>query len=151
MEHDYSKRLFTKSWYINEKPLLLSRNDGLSFPAVYRKLLNSQSQISSGLIFFSVSCNVFCCIANSEKLFLWVIPLPYFPGYKSIREISRPKFLGLKTRISSYTRRISQPSFFWTNGISRFTVLLQVFSSKELLNIVLSKSNSLDGEEDDWL
>ena len=37
--------------------------------------------------------------------------LPYFPGYKSIREISRPKFLGLKTRISSYTRRISRPPF----------------------------------------
>ena len=29
--------------------------------------------------------------------------IPYFPGYKSIQEISRPKFLGLKTRISSYT------------------------------------------------
>ena len=42
VEHDYSKRLFTESWYINEKPQVLNRNDGLSFPAVYRKLLNSQ-------------------------------------------------------------------------------------------------------------
>ena len=42
VEHDYSKRLFIKSWYINEKPQVLNRNDGLSFPAVYRKLLNSQ-------------------------------------------------------------------------------------------------------------
>ena len=42
VEHVYSKRLFTQSWYINEKPQVLSRNDGLSFPAVYRKLLNSQ-------------------------------------------------------------------------------------------------------------
>ena len=37
--------------------------------------------------------------------------LPYFPRYKSIREISRPIFLGLKTRLSSYTRRISRPPF----------------------------------------
>ena len=42
VEHNYSKRLFTESWYINEKHQVLNRNDGLSFPAVYRKLLNSQ-------------------------------------------------------------------------------------------------------------
>ena len=52
VEHEYSKRLFTKSWYINEKPQVLNRNNELSFPAVYRKLLNSQSHIFSGLIFF---------------------------------------------------------------------------------------------------
>ena len=69
VEHDYSKRLFTESWYINEKPQVLNRNDGLSFPAVYKKLLNSQCWISSGLIFPSVSSNVFCCNVNSEKLF----------------------------------------------------------------------------------
>ena len=69
VEHDYSKRLFTESWYINEKPQVLNRNDGLSFPAVYRKLLNSQCWISSGLIFPSVSSNVFCCNVNLEKLF----------------------------------------------------------------------------------
>ena len=69
VEHDYSKRLFTESWYINEKPQVLNRNDGLSFPAVYRKLLNYQCWISSGLIFPSVSSNVFCCNINSEKLF----------------------------------------------------------------------------------
>ena len=40
-EHDdYSKRLFKKSCYINEKPQVLYRNDGLAFPAVYTKLLN---------------------------------------------------------------------------------------------------------------
>ena len=60
--------------------------------------------------------------------------IPYFPGYKFIREISRPKFLGLKTRISSYTRRISRPPFFV--GISFLKCGI---------------SNSLDGEEDDWL
>ena len=43
VEHDYLKRPFTESWYINEKPQVLNRNDGLSFPAVHRKLLNSQS------------------------------------------------------------------------------------------------------------
>jgi len=42
---------------------------------------------------------------------LQIYNIPYFPGYKSLREISRPKFLGLKTRISSYTRRISRPPF----------------------------------------
>ena len=46
---------------------------------------------------------------------MWVVfhqsvCLPYFPRYQSIREISRPKFLGLKTRILSYTHHISQPS-----------------------------------------
>ena len=43
MEHDSSKRLFTERWYVNEKPQVLNRNDGLSFLAVNRKLLNSQS------------------------------------------------------------------------------------------------------------
>ena len=38
----------------------------------------------------------------------FVLPT-YFLGYKSIREISRHKFLGLKTRILSYTRVISRP------------------------------------------
>ena len=42
VEHDYSKRLFTESWYIDEKQQVLNRNDELSFSAVYRKLLNSQ-------------------------------------------------------------------------------------------------------------
>ena len=42
VEHDYSKRFFTESWYINEKPQVLDRNDGLLFTAVYRKLHNSQ-------------------------------------------------------------------------------------------------------------
>ena len=42
VEHDYSKRLITESWYINEKPQVLNRNDGLSFSAVDKKLLNSQ-------------------------------------------------------------------------------------------------------------
>ena len=42
VELDYSKRLFTESWYINKKPHVLNRNVGLSFPAVYRKLLNYQ-------------------------------------------------------------------------------------------------------------
>ena len=69
VEHDYSKRLFTESWYINEKPQVLNRNDGLSFPAVYRKLLNSQCWIPFVLIFPSVSSNVFCCNVNSEKWF----------------------------------------------------------------------------------
>ena len=40
--HNYSKRLFTESWYINKKHQVLNRNDGLSIPAVYKKLLNSQ-------------------------------------------------------------------------------------------------------------
>ena len=39
VEHDYSKRLFAESWYINEKPQVLNGNDGLSFPGVYGKLL----------------------------------------------------------------------------------------------------------------
>ena len=38
---DYSKRLFTGSWYTNEKPQVFNRNDGLAIPAVYKKLLNS--------------------------------------------------------------------------------------------------------------
>ena len=42
VEHDYSKRFFTESWYINEKPQILNKNDELSLPAVYRKLLNTQ-------------------------------------------------------------------------------------------------------------
>ena len=42
VEHNYSKRLFTESLYINEKHEVLNRNVGLSFPAVFRKLLNSQ-------------------------------------------------------------------------------------------------------------
>ena len=42
VEHDYAKRLFTESWYISEKPQVVNRNDELSFPAVYKKLLNSQ-------------------------------------------------------------------------------------------------------------
>ena len=42
VERDFTKRLFTKSWYFNQKPQVVNRNEGLSFPAVYRKLLNSQ-------------------------------------------------------------------------------------------------------------
>ena len=41
VEFDYLQRLFTESWHINEKPQVPNRNDGLSFPAVYRKLRNS--------------------------------------------------------------------------------------------------------------
>ena len=41
-EREYLKCLFTESWCINEKPQVPNRNDGLSFPAVYRKLLNSK-------------------------------------------------------------------------------------------------------------
>ena len=41
-DHEYSKCLFTESWCINEKPQVPNRNDGLSFPAVCRKLLNSK-------------------------------------------------------------------------------------------------------------
>ena len=40
----------------------------------------------------------------------------YFSEYKSIWEISRPKFLGLKTKISSYARRINRPLFFRLAG-----------------------------------
>ena len=42
VKHEYSKRLFTESWYINERPQVLNKNDELSFPAVYKKLLDSQ-------------------------------------------------------------------------------------------------------------
>jgi len=65
--------------------------------------------------------NSFCvCVAVYEILTASQLALPveeiqkyilYFPGYKSIREISRPKFLGLKTRLSSYTCCISRPTF----------------------------------------
>ena len=40
-ETDYSKRLFAKSWFINEKPEAMNRNDGHAFPLVYKKLLKS--------------------------------------------------------------------------------------------------------------
>ena len=42
VEHVYLKRLSTESWYTNKKPKVLNRNDEISFPAVYRKLLNSK-------------------------------------------------------------------------------------------------------------
>ena len=42
VKNDYSKRLFTETWYYNENPQVLNRNDGLSFPDVYRKLLKSK-------------------------------------------------------------------------------------------------------------
>ena len=42
VEHDYSKRLFTESWYLNENLQMLNRNDEIAFPAVYRKLLSTQ-------------------------------------------------------------------------------------------------------------
>ena len=44
VEHDYSKRLFTESWYINEMPQVSIETMGyhsLLF-CVYRKLLNLQ-------------------------------------------------------------------------------------------------------------
>ena len=40
-ETDYSKRLFAESWFINEKPEVMNRNDGHAFPLVYKKLLKS--------------------------------------------------------------------------------------------------------------
>ena len=40
-ETDYSKRLFAESWFINEKPEVVNRNDGQAFPLVYKKLLKS--------------------------------------------------------------------------------------------------------------
>ena len=46
-------------------------------------------------------------VEASQTLKIIIEYIPYFPGYKSIREISRPNFLGLKTRISRYIRRIS--------------------------------------------
>ena len=42
VERDFTKRLFTERRYFNQKPQVVNRNDGLSFPAVYRKLLNYQ-------------------------------------------------------------------------------------------------------------
>ena len=39
LETDYRKRLFFESWHINAKPLVMNRNDGSSFPAVYLDLL----------------------------------------------------------------------------------------------------------------
>ena len=42
VEHNYSKRLFTVSSYINEKSQVLNRNNGLAIHAFYKKLLNSQ-------------------------------------------------------------------------------------------------------------
>ena len=40
-ETDYYKRLFAESWFINEKPEMMNRNDGHAFPFVYKKLLKS--------------------------------------------------------------------------------------------------------------
>ena len=40
-ETDYSKRLFAESWFINEKPEVMNRNDGRAFPLVYKKLFKS--------------------------------------------------------------------------------------------------------------
>ena len=40
-ETDYSKRLFAESWFINEKPEVMNRNDGHAFPLVNKKLLKS--------------------------------------------------------------------------------------------------------------
>ena len=40
-ETDYSKRLFAESWFINEKPEVMNRNEGHAFPLVYKKLLKS--------------------------------------------------------------------------------------------------------------
>ena len=37
-ETDYLKRLFAESWFINEKPEVMNRNDGHTFPSVYKKL-----------------------------------------------------------------------------------------------------------------
>ena len=39
LETDYQKRLSFKSWHINAKPHIMSRNNGSSFPAVYLDLL----------------------------------------------------------------------------------------------------------------
>ena len=39
-ESDYSKRLFTKSWFINKEFNVLNRNDGVALPSAYIKLLN---------------------------------------------------------------------------------------------------------------
>ena len=37
-ETDYSKRLFAESWFINEKPEVMNRNDGHTFLSVHKKL-----------------------------------------------------------------------------------------------------------------
>ena len=39
LEQDYTKRLFAESWFINKKSHVINRNDGKSFPSVYKKLL----------------------------------------------------------------------------------------------------------------
>ena len=39
-ESDYSKWLFTESWFINKESNVLNRNDGVAFPSAYTKLIN---------------------------------------------------------------------------------------------------------------
>ena len=38
-EKDHTKRIFMESWFINKKSHVMNRNDGKSFPSVYKKLL----------------------------------------------------------------------------------------------------------------
>ena len=38
VETEYNKRLFVESWFINSKSSVTNRNDGNSFPLVYKKL-----------------------------------------------------------------------------------------------------------------
>ena len=37
-ETDYLKRLFAESWFINERPEVMKRDDGHTFPSVCKKL-----------------------------------------------------------------------------------------------------------------
>ena len=39
IEHDYTKLLFSESWFINQKQHVINRNDGKTLPSVYKKLL----------------------------------------------------------------------------------------------------------------
>ena len=38
VETEYNKRLFVESWFIDSKSSVTNRNDGNSFPLVYKKL-----------------------------------------------------------------------------------------------------------------
>ena len=40
VETYYNKRLFVESWFLNSKSNVINRNDGNSFPLVYKKLLD---------------------------------------------------------------------------------------------------------------
>ena len=50
IETNNSKRLFAESWFSNEKPEVMNRNDGHTFPSVYKKLFKT-SFLSLFLLF----------------------------------------------------------------------------------------------------